>query len=143
MTDPADLVARQLNTLPKHVVTRTLPDLDWSGSTALTGDLRGEVERLKAESGGELQVHGSGMLARGLHDLGLIDEYRLWTFPVVLGTGHRLFDEGSVPTTFEQVDITTTSHGVVVRTLRPSGGLRQGALGLEAGREVVVDDGSA
>jgi dihydrofolate reductase len=121
MPDPNDVVATKLNTLPKHVVTRTLRSPSWPKTHIIVGDLKGAIEALKATPGRELQVHGSRELARTLHDLGLIDEYRLWIFPVVLGTGRRLFEGGSIPTAFELIDTKTTSRGVSIHSLMPRG----------------------
>jgi len=137
VTDPGDVVAARLNNKPKHVVTKTPMTTDWAPSTVIDGDLRTAVEQLKALPGDELQVHGSGRLARALHDLGLIDEYRLWTFPVVLGKGQRLFSDGALPTSLELTSSRTTSTGVTINTFRPTGPLRQGAFAVEAGAEVT------
>ena len=101
------------------------------------GDLGDAVRRLKAMPGDELQVHGSGRLLRSLHDLGLVDEYRLLTFPVVLGQGRRLFSDGSVPTSFELVDHRQTPTGISIHLLRPAGPVTQGGFAVEDGREVT------
>ena len=121
ISDPNDVVATKLNTLPKHVVARTFRSPSWPNTDIVVGDLKTAVESLKLRPGRELQVHGSRALARALHDLGLIDEYRLWTFPVVLGTGRRLFEAGSIPTAFELIDAKTTSAGVSIHSLVPKG----------------------
>src|SRR5687768_6259557 len=92
-TDPADAIAAALNGRPKFVASRTLDTLRWSNSTLLEGDLAEEVARLKAQDGGEIQVHGSGNLVQTLFKHDLVDSLRLWQFPVVLGTGKRLFAE--------------------------------------------------
>ncbi len=96
-TDPADEIATALNTRPKFVASRTLAKVDWSNSTLLKGDVAGEVAKIKAQEGGEIQVHGSGNLLQILLRHDLIDTLRLWLFPVVLGTGKRLFGEGTIP----------------------------------------------
>lgn len=109
-----------LNRLPKYVASRTLDRLEWSGSV-LVRDVRTEVARLKAKDGPEIQVHGSPGLAQTLLAHGLIDELYLLEFPVVLGTGKRLFGSGTQPTAFEVTSTQTTSRGVVIRTLHPAG----------------------
>ncbi len=111
MNDPNDPVASALNTLPKYVASRTLQQVSWEGSSLLQGDLATEVAELKRGSGRELQIHGSGGMARTLIEHGLIDEYRLLTYPVVLGAGKRLFGEGAKPSALEHVDHRPTSTG--------------------------------
>jgi dihydrofolate reductase len=137
VTDPSDVVATKLNDLPKHVVSRTLRRPSWANTHVIDGDLESAVENLKAAPGRELQVHGSRELARSLHDLGLVDEYRLWIFPVVLGKGHRLFEDGSMPTAFELIDTKTTSTGVSVHSFVPTGKPTFGAVSVEDSVETV------
>jgi dihydrofolate reductase len=136
VTDPDDTVAAALNGLPKHVVSATLTDPTWSGTKVVTGDLVEAVRALKERPGRELQVHGSWQLVRALHDAGLVDEYRLLVFPVVLGEGKRLFGDGAVASGFTLVDSRVTSTGVTHQMLRPKP-FAAGSIGLEDGREVV------
>src|SRR6201995_1081738 len=89
-TDEAGF-ADKMNSMPKYVVSQTLTQADWNNSTILSGDLAQEVTALKEQDGGDILVAGSATLVRGLTDLGLVDEYRLMTFPIVLGEGQRLF----------------------------------------------------
>jgi len=121
VTDPDDLVARKLNGLPKYVASRTLASVDWAGSR-LVRDVPGEVAALKRMLGdGELQVHGSPGLGQALLQHGLIDELNLLTFPVVLGSGKRLFGGGAAPAAFELVTSRASSSGVVLACYRRSG----------------------
>lgn len=99
-TDPADEIAVALNTRPKFVASRTLKKADWNNSTVVRGDVAAEVARLKAQEGGEIQVHGSGNLLQTLLRHDLIDTLRIWQFPVVVGAGKRLFGEGTIPLAF-------------------------------------------
>ena len=130
VTDPADPIAGPLNRLPKYVASRTLDRLTWSGAR-LVRDLRAEVARLKGEDGPELQVHGSAGLAQTLLEYELVDELNLLFFPVVLGTGKRLFGSGAVPTAFELVSSKATSRGVLMTTYRPKGHPSYGSAELE------------
>jgi dihydrofolate reductase len=120
VTDPGNLVGLKLNSKPKYVVSSTLTDPDWANTTVLSGDIVKEVSRLKEQARGELQVHGSAMLARSLHEAGLVDEFRLLVFPVYVGKGKRLFNEGAAPSGFTLVDSRITSAGVVYSALTPA-----------------------
>ena len=121
VTDPADPVASRLNSLPKYVVSTGLKDPEWAGTTVLGGDLGKEVAALKERTDREVQVHGSGALARSLLALDLLDKVHLLTFPVVLGAGHRLFVEGAVPTAFRHAGGRTTAAGVSIQTYEFAG----------------------
>src|SRR5262245_29023733 len=121
VTDPADVTARQLNTLRKHVVSRTLRSPAWANSWVVDGDVAAAVTALKDKPGGELQLHGSAQLVQTLNRHQLVDEYRLLVFPVVLGTGKRLFGDDTVPTAFRTVENRTTGTGAVALTLRAAG----------------------
>jgi dihydrofolate reductase len=110
--DPDDPIANGLNTLPKHVASTTLTSVDWENSSLLEGDVVEAVKQLKAREGGELQVHGSAGLAHTLIEHGLVDEYNLLTFPVVVGAGKRLFPDSARPTGLRPVSQTTTGSGV-------------------------------
>lgn len=129
MTDPADPVASRLNRLPKFVASRSRSDFPWGPVAAVRDPVR-DVPALKARFSGEVQVHGSGNLAQTLIRHDLVDVYRLLTFPVVLGTGKRLFAEGAVPATLKLVAARTTSTGVVVATYRRAGPIRTGSFAL-------------
>lgn len=131
VTDPDDPVAGRLNTLPKFVASKTLSELTWDGSTLLAGDVAEQVSELKRRPGRELQVHGSGALARTLMQHELIDEYRLLTYPVVLGRGRRLFADGVRPAALRLVDSQTTSTGVAVHVYEPAGEPAYGSFELE------------
>ncbi|WP_017236850.1 dihydrofolate reductase family protein [Streptomyces sp. SS] len=115
-TDPADPVATKLNALPKYVASTTLTSADWEGTTVLRGDVVEEVAALKERTNGEIQMHGSASLARTLLDHDLIDTLHLHVFPVVLGTGRRLFTDGVRPTAFRLTDARTTGAGVALHT---------------------------
>ncbi|MEU9855522.1 dihydrofolate reductase family protein [Streptomyces sp. NPDC047974] len=119
--DPADPVASKLNALPKYVVTTTLDSAGWNGTTLLRGDAVEEVTALKERLDGEIQMHGSGGLARTLLAHDLIDTLHLHVFPVVLGTGFRLFAEGARPTAFRLTESAVTGTGVALHTYERAG----------------------
>ncbi|MCG2621176.1 dihydrofolate reductase family protein [Arthrobacter sp. I2-34] len=136
VTDPDNSVATAMNTLPKYLVSATVTEPTWQNTRVISNDVAGAVAGLKSRPGGELQVHGSHRLARTLHDAGLVDEYRLILFPVALGKGKRLFDDGAVPSAFELVDSTITGAGAVALTLRPKP-FGTGYIGVDDGRGTV------
>jgi dihydrofolate reductase len=129
-TDPGP-VATGLNTLPKYVASRTLTKADWHNSTVLSGDVVAEVAKLKQQQGRELQIHGSGALAKTLFDAGLIDTMRLIVFPVVLGTGKRLFADGRTPSSFRLADLKSTPTGVTVHTYELAGAPAYGTVEMD------------
>ncbi|MEO5837372.1 MAG: dihydrofolate reductase family protein [Acidimicrobiales bacterium] len=132
-TDPGDPIATAINSLPKYVVSNTLGEADatWRGEhpdTAhlVTGDVVAAVQALKNEPGDELQIWGSSKLLQTLLQHGLVDRLRLMTYPLVLGSGHRLFNDGILPATLRPVDLTVTDLGIVIGTYEPVGPVRHG-----------------
>ena len=130
ITDPGDLIASKLNSLPKFVASRTRTTFSWSGAAHVRGVVKDVID-LKQRFSREVQVHGSCGLAQMLIEKDLIDEYRLLTFPVVLGTGKRLFGAGAMPATLAPVRSNTTSKGVVVSVYRRGGSLKTGTFALD------------
>ncbi len=137
VTDPDDGAAVALNSLPKYVVSSTVQDPGWDGTTVLSGDALAAVRELKEQPGGELQVHGSAGLAASLHAAGLIDEYRLLVFPVTVGAGKRLFTEDAPPSGFTVVESRMTSTGAAYTALAPAA-FSSGEVTVEDGREVTT-----
>ncbi|HET6172206.1 MAG TPA: dihydrofolate reductase family protein [Gaiellales bacterium] len=123
--------AKPLNDATKYVASRSRPALEWSKSVLIEGDAADGVAALKREDGPELQVHGSGNLIQTLLRHKLVDEYRLWVFPVVIGSGKRLFSDGAVPSGLKLVDSTVSSTGVVIATYVPAGDIVTGSFALE------------
>jgi len=113
--------ADKMNRMPKFVVSTTLRDLDWSNSTLIRGDVAEEVARLKEQDGGPILVAGSRTLVHTLMRDGLVDEYRIMIFPVVLGSGRRLFPESPDKIVLTLADTRAFGSGVVVHTYRASG----------------------
>ena len=107
-------VANKLNKATKYVVTSTLNKLDWKNSERITGDIAVEVSRLKKQDGPLLQVHGSWQLIQALLSNGLIDEFRLWTFPIIVGNGKRVFNEGAIPIDLKLVKTGASEKGAVM-----------------------------
>jgi dihydrofolate reductase len=137
-TDPADEIATALNTRPKFVASRTLDKVTWNNSHLLKGDVIEEVAKLKVLEGGEIQVHGSSNLLQTLLKHNLIDTLRIWQFPVVIGTGKRLFGEGTIPGSFRLVDTQQTATGAVLNVYERAGELKYGEV--EVGQETVIFD---
>ncbi|HET6360706.1 MAG TPA: dihydrofolate reductase family protein [Gemmatimonadota bacterium] len=135
-TDPADEIAVALNTRPKFVASRTLETVEWSNSFLLDGEVAEEVAKLKSEEGGEIQVHGSGNLLQTLLKHDLVDTLRLWWFPLVLGTGKRLFGEGTIPASFRLVETTLATTGAVLHVYERAGDVRHGEF--EVDQEPVI-----
>lgn len=131
VTDENDPVASRLNSLPKYVASTTLDKVEWNNSTLISANVAEEVAKLKQQPGNELQIHGSGALARTLMEHDLIDEYRLWIYPVVVGGGRRLFEDGGTPSALRLVDTKTTSTGVVIHVYRPAGPPEYGTFALD------------
>jgi len=119
--DPGDSpIWTALNTKPKYVASTTLSDPQWADTTVLSGDVAAAVRELKAKPGRELQVHGSGALFRWLLDNDLVDEVTLFTFPVVVGQGTRLFPDTGRDRALELVESRATPSGVTIQVYRPT-----------------------
>jgi dihydrofolate reductase len=124
-------MAAKLNSVPKYVASRTLDTLEWANSSLLEGDVPDAVRRLKAEDGDPLLVIGSSELVQTLIQHDLVDTFTVWTFPVVLGGGKRLFGEGTIPAGLELTDIQTATTGVTVATYERAGDIRYGSFALD------------
>ena len=109
--------ADKFNNMPKYVVSTTLSDPDWNNTTVISGDVAAEVAKLKDEVEGEIQIPGSIQLVNTLLEEGLIDEYRLMVYPVVLGSGKRLFSDHSEMSRLKLRDTKTVGEGLVILTL--------------------------
>lgn len=134
-TDPANPIATAINSLPKYVVSRSLGEAGatWRGehpgtARLISGDVVAAVRALKDQPGDELQVWGSGELLQTLLRHELVDCFRLMTFPVVLGSGRRLFNDGIRPATMRPAGLTVTDRGIVIGTYEPSGPVQHGEM---------------
>ena len=118
-TDDAGF-ADKMNRMPKYVVSTTLTELAWNNSTLLRGDVAAAITDLKEQDGGDILVAGSRTLVHTLYARDLVDEYRLMVFPVILGSGRRLFpDDAAAETLLRPVDFTMFDSGVAVHTYVP------------------------
>ena len=127
---PADhAVAKTFNAAKKHVASRTLESLHWNNSSLLGGDVVAAMTALKRQPGRDLQIIGSGNLIQTLQAASLIDEYNVWTYPVVLGGGKRLFEKGARPGALRLVTSIVSKAGVVMCTYVPAGDISLGTVG--------------
>ena len=136
--DEADPVAAGINRATKYVASRTLKRLDWDPSVLIKRNTGSEVRKLKGQDGPDLQVHGSGNLIQTLFQHDLVDTLRIWQFPVVLGTGKRLFGGGTIPRSFRLVDTQLNTTGAVLHVYERADGLKYGEV--EVGQETVIFD---
>lgn len=128
--EPADdSLATRLNSMPKYVVSRTLDAVGWQNSTLLAGDVAEAVEDLKNESGDVIMTQGSADLIQTLLSHDLVDEFRLWVFPLVLGDGKRLFGDGTIPAALELTNVETSSTGVQILHYERAGEIEYGHVG--------------
>ena len=119
--------AEPLNTAAKHVASTTLTELGWENSHLIEGEVPDGIRALKAQDGPELQVHGSANLIQTLLEHELIDEFRVWTFPLVLGGGKRLFDAGTLPAGLELASSQVSTTGVIQATYRTGAEIKSGS----------------
>ncbi|MFB9807544.1 dihydrofolate reductase family protein [Haladaptatus pallidirubidus] len=130
--DPA---AEKLNSMPKYVASRTLDAVEWNNSTLLSGDVAEAVEDLKKERGDVIIVQGSHDLIQTLLAHDLVDEFWLWIFPLVLGDGKRLFEDGTIPAALELTTAETSSTGVQMLRFDRAGEIDYGSFALDDGVE--------
>jgi dihydrofolate reductase len=116
-----------INKATKYVASNTLKTHEWQKSVFLSGDVAGEIEKLKKQEGPELQVHGSADFIQTLLENDLVDEFWLKIFPVTLATGKRLFAKGTIPVAYTLVDSKTSPSGVIVATLKRAGEVKTGS----------------
>jgi dihydrofolate reductase len=122
-----DAGGKPLNDATKYVASRSQPTLAWGPSVLIEGDAAEGVAALKNGNGPALQVHGSGNLIQTLLRHNLVDEFRLWVFPVVIGSGKRLFADGTIPAGLKLIDSKISTTGVVIGTYEPGGELVTGS----------------
>jgi dihydrofolate reductase len=132
-------IADQLNSTRKHVASTTLEKVEWNNSTLITGDVAEYVARLKQEEGPEIQVHGSPGLIQTLLEHDLIDEFRMWIFPVLLGTGKRFSGERTVAAALKLVDSKVSKTGVTINTYERAGEIDTGSFEFDEPTEAELE----
>jgi dihydrofolate reductase len=120
-------IAKAFNKATKYVATRSLDRFDWENSRHIGGDVVDEVRRLKASDGQALHIWGSSELLHTLIAAELVDEYHIWVFPLVLGKGKRLFENGVPPRGLALVETRSTPNGVLINTYRSAGPVKTGS----------------
>lgn len=133
LAEDDDPIGAKMNAVPKYVASRTATEVSWQNSTLLSGDVPEAVRALKRTDGDELQVHGSIGLLQTLLEHDLVDEFHVFVFPVLVGSGARLFAAGTMPARLKLVDVTRFDGGVVATTYVRDGKLDYGAMGPETG----------
>ncbi|HEY1406594.1 MAG TPA: dihydrofolate reductase family protein, partial [Spirochaetota bacterium] len=123
--EPAN-IADKFNGTKKYVVSHTPMHLSWQNSVLITGDIETEIKKLKQEKGPDLWVHGSGNLIQTLRKFNLIDKMHVWTFPLIVGKGKRLFPEDAPASGFKLIDSKVSTTGVIIATYEPAGELKTG-----------------
>jgi dihydrofolate reductase len=118
----------EINNATKYVVSNTLTKHAWEKSVFLKGDVVGEIKKLKQQAGPDLQVHGSSNLIQTLLKHDLVDEFWLKIFPITLGTGKRLFAEGTLPVAFSLHEAKTSPRGVIVASFKRAGEVTTGSV---------------
>ena len=132
-------IADRLNSIRKHVASTTLDRVEWNNSVLISGDPVEYVAALKREDGPEIQVHGSPGLIQTLLRHDLIDQFRLWIFPVVLGVGKRFFGEGTLPAGMKLVGSEVSKSGVTINTYERAGEISPGLMGFDEPTDAELD----
>jgi dihydrofolate reductase len=133
-----DPMADQLNSVPKHVASRTLARVDWNNSTLIAGDVADYVAGLKHRDGPDIDVHGSAGLIQTLLANDLIDVFCVWTFPLLLGAGKRLFGDGTIPAALRVTDTRMSTTGVIITSYERAGAIETGSFALDASAETEL-----
>jgi dihydrofolate reductase len=129
ITDPKNPIATALNARPKHVVSRSLERVGWNNSSLIKGDVVAELRKLREQPGRTVQTWGSTEVLHLLQKNDLIDEYRLFIYPLVLGTGKRLFESGAVPVALKHVEPVTVGKNATYHRLARAGKPEYGRMG--------------
>ena len=134
-----DPVANLFNKINKYVVSESLDKVEWENSVLIKDDVVNKIKKLKNRDGAELQVHGSSNLIQTLIINDLIDEFRLWTFPLVIGNGKKLFGEGTIPSNLKLINTKVSSTGVIISAYIPDGEIKTGSFALDSPTEAEIE----
>ena len=132
-------IADHLNSTRKYVASTTLDSAEWNNTSLISGDVPERIAALKREDGPEIQVHGSPGLIQTLLEHDLVDEFRIWIFPVLVGGGKRLFGEGTIPAALRLTDSTTSKTGVTINTYVRAGDIEIGEMDFEEPTEAELE----
>ena len=132
-------IADRLNGTRKHVASTTLERVEWNNSILISGDVAEYVATLKSQDGPEIQVHGSPGLIQTLLEHDLIDEFRMWIFPVVIGTGKRFFGDGTIAAGLMLVDSKVSTTGVTINTYERAGDIARGSFEFDEPTEAEIE----
>src|SRR5260221_3420785 len=132
-------IADRLNSTRKYVASTTLEQVKWNSSTLIAGDVAEEVAALKSQDGPAIQVHGSVGLIQTLLKHDLIDEFRMWIFPLVIGAGKRFFGDGTIPVGLKLVDSKVSKTGVTINTYERAGDIKLGSFELDEPTDAEFD----
>lgn len=132
-------IAHKFNAVKKYVVSATINKLNWKNSLLIRGNAASEIKKLKEQDGPDLHVYGSGKLIKTLANSNLIDQFKILTFPVVVGKGKQLFGEGTDAGSLKLVDLKSSGTGVIIAVYEPAGELRMGLAGPESINEEEME----
>ena len=124
-------IADKFNSTKKYVVSNSLEKTNWNNSFIIKENVVEKINDLKKENGPELQVHGSSNFIQTLIKNNLVDEYHVWTFPITVGNGKRLFGDGTIPINLKLIKSKTSSTGVIMSVYEPAGEVKIGSFALD------------
>jgi dihydrofolate reductase len=124
-------IADKFNSTKKYVVSNSLEKTNWNNSFIVNDNVIEKIKDLKKENGPELQVHGSSNFIQTLIKNNLVDEYHVWTFPITVGNGKRLFGDGTIPINLKLIKSKTSSTGVIMSVYEPAGEIKIGSFALD------------
>jgi len=134
-----DPMAEKFNRIQKYVVSSQHRELPWENSVLLTGDVIAELKKLREQNGADLLIHGSGKLIQTLLQNSLVDELHTWIFPITIGTGKKLFAEGTQPGQWKQLNVQISTTGVIMASYVPDGDIKLGSFATEDASDLEME----